>query len=351
MKELKEKVEDFSRKMEEMQLENIQMKRKLKFWEDKQRKKNLVFFGVEEMEQEKNETTYDTVFKVCWEVFNMDVSDGQIEEAYRVGRGLNRPIVVKFKNMLTKEKILYRRKCLKNSNIRLELDYDYETRCRRRLLLPFMWAARKNGHFARLYGDKLNINNEIFDLEFCLENLNQKELESEVIEGNRRDLKMKMRKIINKQMGGRSEISSQGSVAEVSRRNSISSGQSEARAVTTQGMSETASSGRMEADTYDVIERRDAWSQISPSSPCKQQSLKTADNSGRDKMTNQLTAGRVGHRKQVKKVVKKKQARRPEPTKRGSKEDLGSPSTCEGKEGNKEPQNYSLRSWCLRGME
>ncbi|KAJ4428124.1 hypothetical protein ANN_24138 [Periplaneta americana] len=64
---------------------------------------------------------------------------------------------------------------------------------------------------------------------------------------------------------------------------------------------------------------------------------------GRDKMTNQLTAGRVGHRKQIKKVVKKKQARRLEPTKRGSKEDLGSPSTCEGKEGNKEPQNYSLR--------
>ncbi|KAJ4441240.1 hypothetical protein ANN_11091 [Periplaneta americana] len=80
-----------------------------------------------------------------------------------------------------------------------------------------------------------------------------------------------------------------------------------------------------------------------------QQSLKTADNSGRDKMTNQLTAGGVGHRKQVKKVVKKKLARHPEPTKRGSKEDLGSPSTCEGKEGNKEPQNYSLRSWCLRG--
>ncbi|KAJ4427234.1 hypothetical protein ANN_24851 [Periplaneta americana] len=86
MKELKEKVEDFSRKMEEMQLENIQMKRKLKFWKDKQRKKNLVSFGVEEMEQEKNETTYDTVFKVCWEVSNMDVSDGQIEEAYRFRR-------------------------------------------------------------------------------------------------------------------------------------------------------------------------------------------------------------------------------------------------------------------------
>ncbi|KAJ4426425.1 hypothetical protein ANN_27239 [Periplaneta americana] len=77
----------------------------------------------------------------------------------------------------------------------------------------------------------------------------------------------------------------------------------------------------------------------------------TAHKSGRDKMTNQLTAGRVGHRKQVKKLVKKKLARRPETTKRGSKEDLGSPSTCEGKEGNKEPQKYSLRSWCLRGVE
>lgn len=68
----------------------------------------------------------------------MDVSEEQIEEAYRVGRGLNWLLLVKMKSMLMKKKILSKRKYLKNSNIGLEMDYDYETRYRRRLLLPFM---------------------------------------------------------------------------------------------------------------------------------------------------------------------------------------------------------------------
>ncbi|KAJ4426153.1 hypothetical protein ANN_26962 [Periplaneta americana] len=83
--------------------------------------------------------------------------------------------------------------------------------------------------------------------------------------------------------------------------------------LTTQGMSDTASSGKVEADTYDVIERKKAWLQISSSSPCKQQLLKTADNSGRDKMMSQLTAGRVSHKKQVKKLGKEKQIRHSTP--------------------------------------
>ncbi|KAJ4443216.1 hypothetical protein ANN_04884 [Periplaneta americana] len=62
-----------------------------------QRKKNLVVFGITEtgLGREQELETYETMYKLCWEMFHLDVSHAQIEEAYRIGKGINRPILEK----------------------------------------------------------------------------------------------------------------------------------------------------------------------------------------------------------------------------------------------------------------
>ena len=56
---------------------------------------------------------------------------------------------------------------MKGSIIWIEQDYDFATIRTRKEVLPYMWEARKNGKRAVLKGNKLKLENQIFDLEFC----------------------------------------------------------------------------------------------------------------------------------------------------------------------------------------
>ncbi|PSN42924.1 hypothetical protein C0J52_12029 [Blattella germanica] len=56
---------------------------------------------------------------------------------------------------------------LRNSNIRIDQDYDFNTRNIRRQLLPFLKKARSEGQRASLVKDKIRINGKIYDLEHC----------------------------------------------------------------------------------------------------------------------------------------------------------------------------------------
>ena len=64
----------------------------------------------------------------------------------------------------------------------IEQDYDFVTVKTRKELLPYMWKARKEGKRAILRGNKLKVGNQLFDLEYCKNNLRKEENE----EGNSR---------------------------------------------------------------------------------------------------------------------------------------------------------------------
>ena len=56
---------------------------------------------------------------------------------------------------------------LRYSNIRIDQDYDFNTRNIRRQLLPFLKKARSEGQRTSLVKDKIRINGKIYDLEHC----------------------------------------------------------------------------------------------------------------------------------------------------------------------------------------
>ncbi|PSN29954.1 hypothetical protein C0J52_27560, partial [Blattella germanica] len=84
---------------------------------------------------------------------------------FRIGKGTNRPILIKLNSFITKQQILDNARMLKGSNYKLDNDYDFNTRQIRKKLLPFMHEARDIGHRANIINDKLKINGKIYDLD------------------------------------------------------------------------------------------------------------------------------------------------------------------------------------------
>ncbi|XP_069675643.1 uncharacterized protein [Periplaneta americana] len=194
---LKATIVSINSKLEDLQKENSLLKKKVKYLEEEKRRNNLIFFGVEKQVQEQSWDTYEVIVNVCWEWLGIDIGNGEVKEVYRMGHGENRPILVKLANRMIKEKIMYSKKSLKDSSIIIDEDFEYEMRCRRSVLVPFMKAARQNGHYAKLIKDKLKINGELFDVEFCLENLNAPSNEENIDERKRLEIKEKVREIVN----------------------------------------------------------------------------------------------------------------------------------------------------------
>ncbi|KAJ4447814.1 hypothetical protein ANN_09822 [Periplaneta americana] len=153
-----------SEKIELLRQEIEPMKRKIKQYEINQRKRTLLFFGVDEKGREFAIETGEAIRRVCYEIFKLEV------RAEDIGLGYKRPIVIRFSNIVTKEKISRNLHRVRGTGMRVGNDLNYEIRCKRKLLLPFLKVARVNGHFAKLHEDKLKINGKFYDAEFCKTN-------------------------------------------------------------------------------------------------------------------------------------------------------------------------------------
>lgn len=99
---------------------------------------------------------------------------------------------------MIKKKIVSKRKELKDSTISIDNDFDYEVRCRRKVLVPFLKAARSNSHYARLMHEKLKVNGEVFDMELCLDTLNKSGIGENINEEKRKVIKDKVIGIVKK---------------------------------------------------------------------------------------------------------------------------------------------------------
>lgn len=135
------------------------------------RKRNLIIFGLNEVQNENNWNTCYRVLDMFATELHVNLQDQHIDNVFWVGRrNRKRPLVVKFTSVLTRDFILERAYMLKGSGIRISMDYCYETRVKRKELLNYMWAARRKGHHAVLSFDKLRLDGKIFDLEYCRRN-------------------------------------------------------------------------------------------------------------------------------------------------------------------------------------
>ncbi|VVC88260.1 unnamed protein product [Leptidea sinapis] len=86
LSQIDEKLKPLVLEIEELKRDNSNLKNKLEMYERKERKKNLIIFGIKEMEQSQKQLLEWTVEKFKNEML-INVSNRDIDNIFRIGKG------------------------------------------------------------------------------------------------------------------------------------------------------------------------------------------------------------------------------------------------------------------------
>lgn len=141
-KDLEEKIEGQEKKIEYLEREN--------------RKKNLIFFGVEEKENSYLELEL-TIIQIIRDELKINCEKSDLEAIKRLGKktGKIRPVLVTLLTLGKKIMILKNKKNLEGTGIYLKEDYSAKVLATRKLLMVELEKERNNGKQAILRYDKI----------------------------------------------------------------------------------------------------------------------------------------------------------------------------------------------------
>lgn len=108
--------------------------------EDRMRRENLLFYGLQDEPLEKWEDTENKVLNLISETLKLPVSKDMIQRAHRIGvfsDDKERPVVVKFSSFKLKQMVLLSSAKLKNESVSISEDYSFATRQARKKLVEF----------------------------------------------------------------------------------------------------------------------------------------------------------------------------------------------------------------------
>lgn len=111
--------------------------------ENRSRRNNLIFYGINEDANETWAISEAKVAKTCDNLLGLKLEDTHIERAHRLGRfnaGRCRPIIVNFSSFKTKQGILSQGLRFKDSGISIREDFSESVRQDRRKLLEYAKA-------------------------------------------------------------------------------------------------------------------------------------------------------------------------------------------------------------------
>ena len=123
--------------------------------ENRSRRNNLVFEGIEEEPHETWEITESKLRSILSSKMLIETTNETIERAHRIGKYVSRSIIAKFSNFKTCGEIMKEKKRLIGSKIYVREDFSDKIMAKRRELLPKMHEARWNGLAAYIRYDKL----------------------------------------------------------------------------------------------------------------------------------------------------------------------------------------------------
>lgn len=154
-----EKLMPFSREVEQLKLENQELKTKITSLERARRNNNIILYGLEESENTTLELMEKTTHKISTDLkITLNVRD--INEIRRIGKKTDnsnkvRPILISFVNGWRKVEILRNKKKLRS--VYISEDYPKEVQEKRKELREKMLEERRKGNYAVLDYDKLVI--------------------------------------------------------------------------------------------------------------------------------------------------------------------------------------------------
>ncbi|KAH9379177.1 hypothetical protein HPB48_011826 [Haemaphysalis longicornis] len=151
-------IRSLSQRVDELQEKSVDM-------EDRSRRLNLVFYGVDDTDQlEKWDQSEKLIQKICKDKLGIQLKS--VQRAHRIGRftgKTKRPIVVNFSSYKEKQDVLVNAKKFKGTNYSVSQDYSPETRSVRKHLWEYGKAKKEDkSNNVKLNFDKLIINDKAF---------------------------------------------------------------------------------------------------------------------------------------------------------------------------------------------
>ncbi|KAK9892151.1 hypothetical protein WA026_018354 [Henosepilachna vigintioctopunctata] len=152
------KLESLNQKTQKLERENKILKEKIEALEKQNIKNNLVIFG---LPNKHDEVTAQSVVQEINRLLQIELSESDINDVYSLGKGINKPIKVELLSFITKRKILYNTKHLKNTNIFISNDLTELQREEQKILRQHLKYLRENTE-KRCYikGNKLIIDSK-----------------------------------------------------------------------------------------------------------------------------------------------------------------------------------------------
>lgn len=125
------------------------------------KRKNLVMYGVPEVEDETCEKTIGKVLEAVNAIMELKVQRYEIDNCFRLGRRnpkySGRPVLIKLTSEWRKWEILKRSHMLKGRKLFVDEDYTKEVMEKRKQLIPTMMNLRKEKKHVILKKDKMYV--------------------------------------------------------------------------------------------------------------------------------------------------------------------------------------------------
>ncbi|KAH8031951.1 hypothetical protein HPB51_022271 [Rhipicephalus microplus] len=144
--------------------EVLSVNKRLDELEDRSRRENLIFYGIEDCDSETWAQSEEKICQILNETLklNLGSSDDRISRAHRLGRfvvGKSRPVIVKFASFKFRESMLQSRSSFRESHVSISEDFCRATRSVRKKLFEF---GRASGEKYTVKYNKLYINKKCF---------------------------------------------------------------------------------------------------------------------------------------------------------------------------------------------
>lgn len=170
-------ITDAKRKIKKLEEENLYLRNSLETLERKNKNNNLVFYGVQNKNEETDTDLIDSIVDLIEHHLHVKLDTSDINNIFRLGKHKEhtRPILVSFISYLKKKEILKNCKLLKGTKIYICEDLLQTELEERKILLQFRKEASKQNHEVKLRGNKLIISGR----EYTASDLQKRQLEEE----------------------------------------------------------------------------------------------------------------------------------------------------------------------------
>lgn len=153
-------IEDLKSTVEGLETENQDLKQKLSFHEDLLKRKNILIFGLVELENKPLVEILTDFFKnnLC-----VNIQSNEFDIFYRIGKrknGQHRPIMVKFLREFTVKQVLKNAYKLKGTGLSVARDQTPEKRADTKILYEFLKIAKAKAFPAKVSKSTLIIGND-----------------------------------------------------------------------------------------------------------------------------------------------------------------------------------------------